>query len=853
MVGLRGYSVFSIIVCLILLLSFPFVGVVVESQPTWSLRIEVLPGEYYMGEWGRIRVNITNTDCVQSLKIDFQKDFKNTRQDIFMQYIERAEIMKSMKFIDDYFYRVENLHGAGSEIYGDYTLNVLGACKGRKITLTGVGVWFAWTGYARSLMSWKNVQIDLEAFNPISFILNGYDRASSTIIEFDFLFPEDIHPDEVNTPPSIDVRMVFPGWMEYTIESVPLVSNLKLLPYRSFNLTITDFDGLNILPGAKLVLRRLVYYYDVREYVVPQNGRVKIHRLLDDKYQVEVYWNSSEYLQRYPFIYFEQHWAYELASSKVIKTRLFNPKIKTLDLKNSTIDGARVFFDGIESSTINGVTKYMLVPEGNHTVQVYWKKIKVYDGWMWVGYHPTIYPWMTRPAVEHTLILPVGDLVLQAVDSGGNPVGANFTVIGLNPETSIGNIYVRNGLLNLSQVPVGEYMVRAVNISRVFNEVVENQGVYSPGTGTVKYIQLPIHTVEFKIVSMDDKPLPGTDFIFGPIRGETDFEGIVKISGVLKGTYKFNIFWRNILVYDSNIDVSSSMSSKINVNVYDVDIKFTDNRDRRLLCSYSFRGPGNISVESNIPIDGLFIELVPEGYSTLVIKNIEGKLLYNSSLKASDFSKLSQIRLPVDDLIINITWSTGEPLERSEVKIKDLKYGLEYSKFTNASGLAIFDSMVFSNYSIRVNYPDTPIALKVFNQFFDGGIVNVQVKKAWLGVRVVDSDGNPIEKAEVTVFYGLVSLGKAYTDKNGYVFFKTLPEFPSYSIIAKHRGSEQTQTAIPNSTITFTFEKPMFTEELINMIIQLSVMIGVAALAAVIIYKVAKYVKKSIESIPSKP
>ena len=842
---------FIIIICSVIFLTSSFNGVV-EGQPTWSFRVEVLPGEYYMGEWGRVQVNITNIDCSTREQAAYQQKFNNMNSKVFEEYLKRAEIMRSKDFITGYHYFVENLHGYGGEIYGDYTLAVYGACAGKKITLTGAGIWFPWSNYGRSLISWKNVRVDLEAFNPIRFILNGYDKGSSTIIEFDFLFPEDIHPDEIGIEPSIDIRAIIPGWLEYTLQNYPIINNLKLLPYRSFNLTVTDFDGLNILPGAKLVLRRLIYYYDVREYVVPENGTVRITRLLDDKYQVEVYWSSLEYLQQYPHVYFEQHWSYELASSKIIKTRLFNLKIKIADLKNSTIDNARIVFDGIERLATKGLARYMLVPEGNHSIEVYWKKIKVFDGWVWVGYHPTIYPWMTRPAIEHTLMLPVGDLVVQAVDSGGNPVGANFTVIGLNPETSIGNVYSRNGFLNISQVPVGEYVVRAVNTSKVFNQIVEKQSIYVPGARVVNYIELPIHSIELKIVSMDDKPLSYAGIVFGPLRLKLDEEGRIKVVGIPIGSYRLTIFWRNEVVYDSDLVISSSNSSMLNVDVYDIHLRFVDNRGRRLLCNYSFTAPGAIRIESTRIEDGLSVDMVPEGVSKLTIWNIEGKLLYNKSMKVSDFWKYREIRLPIDDLVVNVTWSSGEPLGKSEVKIKDLIYGSEYSKFTNGSGLAVFERMVFSNYSIRVNYPETPLALKMYNRIFDGKMIDIVVEKAWLGVRVVYSDGNPIEHAEVTVFYGMVSFGKAYTDRNGYAFFKALPTLSPYTVKVKYEKSELTQTATPNSTVTLTFEKPIFTEELLNIIIQLSIIGGLSAALGIVIYKVAKYVKKSIESIPAK-
>jgi len=119
-------------------------------------------------------------------------------------------------------------------------------------------------------------------------------------------------------------------------------------------------------------------------------------------------------------------------------------------------------------------------------------------------------------------------------------------------------------------------------------------------------------------------------------------------------------------------------------------------------------------------------------------------------------------------------------------------------------------------------------------------------------VRTIDSDGNPVRNSEVTIFYGMVSLGRAYTDQNGYAFFKLLPKLLPYTVKVKYDNTELTQTANPDSTITFKFEKPVFTGELLNLAIQLSIIGGIIAVVGIVIYKVAKYVKKSIESIPTK-
>ncbi|RLG06909.1 MAG: hypothetical protein DRN65_04410, partial [Thaumarchaeota archaeon] len=36
---------------------------ILYAQPTWNFRVELFPSELYMGEWGTLKMNLTNMDC----------------------------------------------------------------------------------------------------------------------------------------------------------------------------------------------------------------------------------------------------------------------------------------------------------------------------------------------------------------------------------------------------------------------------------------------------------------------------------------------------------------------------------------------------------------------------------------------------------------------------------------------------------------------------------------------------------------------------------------------------------------------------------------------------------------------
>jgi hypothetical protein len=87
------------------------------------------------------------------------------------------------------------------------------------------------------MIFWNNTGFTLDAFDPVAYILNGSHPKSSRLLSFRVYVPEDIPPDELSTKPAIDIRVSFPGWMEYTLESYRIeVNNAEIQPCRSFNL-----------------------------------------------------------------------------------------------------------------------------------------------------------------------------------------------------------------------------------------------------------------------------------------------------------------------------------------------------------------------------------------------------------------------------------------------------------------------------------------------------------------------------------------------------------------------------------------------------------------------------------------
>ncbi|MEM2370544.1 MAG: carboxypeptidase-like regulatory domain-containing protein [Ignisphaera sp.] len=779
-----------------LLLSILLLSSSIQCQPTWSLKIVFYPAKLYIGEWGQVYVNITNMDC--SDRSNYLMELKSTHERVINEIVERSEEMKSISWIEDYRVEVERMWGYGGEVYGDYKLTILGACNGRAVELASAGVWFPFKGIARAMTFWNNTRKSLEAFNPLIYIMNGSHGGSSIVLIFKVFIPEDIPSEEISMKPSIDIRLSFPGWMEYTLENYPTAeNNVEIQPYRTFNLTVTDFDGLNVLPGAKLILRRLIYYYDVREYIVQENGTVRITRLLDDKYQVEVYWSSLHYLQQYPHVYFEQHWAYELASSKIIKTRLFNLRIKPVDIHGRTLNGASIILDGVAETSEDGGAVYPMVPQGNHTVQVFWRNIKVFDGWVWAGYHPTIYPWMTMPAVEHKVATSVGDLVVQAVDSGGNPMGANFTVIGLNPETSIGDIYSRSGLLNISQLPIGDYLVRAVNTSRIFNSTVSSEKVFKPGE--IYYLELPLYPVKLKIIDAGGEHLDGAEVSLESIVKMSGKDGEAIFTGVPIGGRSLKVVFLGVEVYEGVIDVSGEVDVELRVEVFDLELEVLNHAGKPVRISYELVDPAGRRF-SNRDVESIIIEDLLDGISTLKIY-YEDRVVYTKEASVKELSIMRWINLPISNLKVVVEYADGEPLEKAQVDVIDLRSGEKYSRLTDNNGVILFENRPFSEYRVIVYYPYTRLAVAGGEVSFSGQEIRYALEKTMVTVRVVDALGRPVEDAEVSISYLDNPISKQKTNSEGVAVFRDIVKLPLYDVHVSFGGLSGSGRVEPEKSI----------------------------------------------------
>jgi len=767
-----------------------------HAQPTWSFKVELLPSELYMGEWGTIQVNLTNMDCSYRTSAEFE--FEGIPEQDLEELEGRAVEMFEKGLIGGYDIQITYAHGVGGQLYYDAKLTISGACSGNPIKIYYVFLWFPWKDYpGRELGAKAEVNEELKAFDPIEYILDGVSPGSSKILTFNIFIPPDIRPEEKLLKPYIDIRVHYPGWIDYTLEGYPTEGPFEIQPYRSFNLTITDYDGVTPIAEAKVVIRRLMYYYEKREYVTPENGTISIHRLLEDYYEIRVYWNSSDYLQESQLIHIGKHHAYELASSKTLKTLLFNVEIRVLDLRGRPLDGAEVLLDGVKRVAEKGLARYPLVPNGNHTLQACWMSLKLLDEWIWVGYHPTLFPEIKKPKYEITL--QVGDLVVQAVDSGGSPIGANFTVIDLSGRLPSVTRYSRSGFLNISRIPLSRYLVKALNCSKAFGTCVEASGEYS--LGGVSELRLPVHLISFKVYSMSGLELANATISFGPVSAKTDESGSASFPGVPEGEYLVKVFWKDIEVYRDRLKVTGSVVKKIHGKVYDVMLKIRTADGDPFAAKWVLVDPSGRMHAPEAPTDIISLSLIPAGSCELRIFDESNVTVLSKTFEVEELAELEALTLPIKNLVVKAIWEDGSPISGAKISLSEIGGNKSYESVTSSSGEARFDRIPYSRYSLTVYYPRTSLAIIKENVTFSGDPIEVEAKQAQVQVKVVDWLDNPLRDALVRLHVSGIVLGELRTRVDGVASFSKLPNLPAYQLEVKHGPLKVSEVVHPGQVL----------------------------------------------------
>ena len=770
-----------------------------SGQPRWSFEAEILPHTLYMGEWGRLPIRVINYQCgdrIPSSTLHFDQIYEGDLREM----LGRADWLRERGLISNYTLDIKRAWGHGGDVFYEADLTVYDACLGAAIRVKRLALWFAWRneygGRDRAFV--LDVNRELAAFDSIAYILEGEGvvERSSVVADFEVFIPPIISPEELASPPGpfLDITVDYPAWREYTFDSYPTRGGFEIQPYRTFNLTLTDYLGEDRLIGqARIILRRLIHYYDMREYVT-DSGVVRVERLKEDRYDVEVYWNSSVFNQEAPLVYKGIHSAYDLAVYG-LRVGVLPVEVRVLDLQERPLEGARVSLDGVEAFTNrDGWVRFPLVPFANHSLEVEWRGYRLYEAWRWVGYHPTIAPEVER--ARYVITLPVDDLRVNVRDVYGNLLPANITLIDPRGVIPRQEVYSGNGTWTFPLLPGRDFEVRASTYSAAFKAHATASANCTIG---VCDVILPLYSVKLEVVNLGGKPLENATVRLGPVERRTDGGGIAIIPGVPEGSYPLEVSWRGVPVYSEVLRVSSVVERRVTVNVYHASIRLLTDDGRPYTAYWSITDASGAIHGAERASDLIVVDDLPPGPCWIVVTSPDHRITFKFGYQAQQLANMSILKLPIGNVEIRVLLGDGRPLPRVKVQIS--KEGeTVWEGEVDQAGRAEAHELPYGRYMVTVLHPGAGVPLLREELDIMGGGLELRVGCAPLEVRVVDALGNPLRGAHVEVSYGSIILASGFTDNAGSFRVGCAPELQAYKVVARYGRVEAGDLIRPNES-----------------------------------------------------
>jgi hypothetical protein len=286
----------------------------------------------------------------------------------------------------------------------------------------------------------------------------------------------------------------------------------------------------------------------------------------------------------------------------------------------------------------------------------------------------------------------------------------------------------------------------------------------------------------------------------GPIEKASGEDGSLVFSGVPEGEYELEVRWLGVLVYSKRIKLSEPARIELNTRVYDVSIEFKTRDGGKVYADYVFRDPAGREFRGELK-EGFRIEGVPDGLCSIVIRDHDtGRILYKSDMQAYKLAEVNEIKLPIQDMFLKVSWADGRPVEKARIVAVDVETGEKSEEYTNDNGDAVVKNARYSTYKIVVYYPYTELLVYSSEVGFSGQKITITLREAVVTVKVLDALGSPVKGAEVSVSYMGTLLGRGFTDPSGIVELRVL-EKPSYKVSVRYGMHRAEANVEPNKHI----------------------------------------------------
>ncbi len=464
--------------------------------------------------------------------------------------------------------------------------------------------------------------------------------------------------------------------------------------------------------------------------------------------------------------------------------------------------GAEVYLNRVSSTSKEGVAVFPLVPVGNFTMRVNWMGKEVLKKWVWIGYHSTLNPSGVVPD-EIPVTVDVGDLVVQASDADGIPIGAYFTVNGPGVENF--EKYQNDGLLVIHQLPIVEYQVSAKNYSIIVDREVSVTASLKPSKGEASLIKLPIHNVDLRILTIDKKPITGAVLKIGRLVTTTGPDGEAALGVIPSGRYDLTITLDGEKIFADSIIIEKSVITELVTKACSLRIAVRDIDGEPKSVYWSLVGPRK---EYGGYGDTIETPPLPDEYYKLSIRlSQEAPAIVEKNIKPSEMIN-GVILVPVSRMRIAAKWSFGEPLLDGYIVIRSETYNLTRTLTIVAQVTETSEKLPLAEYVIKIYLPSgQEIASE--KREFNGDLIELTVPSRTILVTVRDVFGQAIAGASIEAYYNNYFVEKEVSSQDGSAVIRRVPLYLAGQILVSaslHEIRTEKYVPIDQAQTTLTLD-----------------------------------------------
>jgi len=533
-------------------------------------------------------------------------------------------------------------------------------------------------------------------------------------------------------------------FLVFVASTLLLVNAFPAFAQGQATIVIRDYQGINPLPGAKLVIADSASPEDRREFTADENGVVAVGGIdPGTEYIVEVYWSNPDYGSEEVLVFQRGVQGSVLQTIKEIRVHVFNVEVMPTDKDGNLLsmtlppwieleEEAVAYLDGVKrvDREMPFTAGYALVPQGRHRLRIDWLGYTVYDEEVEIGLEtlegyipgvddPSQYDEAMREVMELWVETNTAKLDITVTDPDGNPVTTSIDIIdprGLYKGLAILVRYQRGGHVVFGQFPMVEYTVMVQGMYNIPEILAEAKCIPGqPCTLSLDPSKGPYYILKVKAKAKSGVPLEGVNVELSGWRETTDVDGIATFTCVRPGTYILRALIGENEVYPAKaIEVKESTEIEITVELegLNVDINLVTQDGRPYEVYWDLDSETGAHFDSGGETSSkIVIENLPPGSYGMEIVIPEYGLEYRfGPFHSWELAGMKEFKLPIADTVVVLQTPEKSPAVGYLVRLCIKEANICFENRTGANGEALFVNLPHDKlYNLTIFFNGTPL------------------------------------------------------------------------------------------------------------------------------------------------